>query len=123
MSCNRTDDREFKLPGVGLGNDAGVVTIGEQIYEANGRLQCVLEVMIAQVDRRIVGVPAFEQFLHVDKHPVDPSGGLAGIKLGKRLPHKSGHGRPGPGVDVMGHGSEESKIALLRSVLGEDFVG
>jgi hypothetical protein len=24
---------------------------------------------------------------------------------------------------VMGHGSEESKIALLRSVLGEDFVG
>lgn len=121
MQQNR-DDREFELPGVGLGNDSGMVTTGEQLYETDGRLQRVLEIMIAQVDRRIVGVPTFKQLLDVDKNPVDPSGGLAGIQLAKRPAHKSGHGRPGPGVDVVGHRWEESKIALLRSVLGEDFV-
>ena len=70
--------------------------------------------MIADVARRVVGVPAEKQCLHVAENRFQPHQAGAGIHLGKFRPHEGGDGARVLSIDGRKH---EASVVLECFVL------
>jgi hypothetical protein len=103
---------EFELPGVQVRFDAGGVAALENQGEAHGGLQRVLQIVIADVDRRILRMLSGKKRHHVVENRFEPHETRVGIHPGKLGPHKSRNRGGIFGVDGGEHGLAWREIFL-----------
>lgn len=77
---------------------------GEEPVRAGGRLQGVLEIVVAQVDRQIIGMATGKRCREVGKNAVDPGNGYASSERLNDLMATRADGFPRFGIEDLGHG-------------------
>jgi dephospho-CoA kinase len=87
-----TADGEFELARAYARFDRGVVTSGQDQHQADRRLEGVLKIVIAQVDRAVISVASREQILDVGEDAAKPLQLNTRVHLRELALHESQHG-------------------------------
>lgn len=86
-------DGQFELAGIHSRLHAGGVPAFQQQHEANRRLQRVLQIVVAQIDGRVIGLAPREESLDVLEYPPQPRQARARLHHRKLRLHKRRHRR------------------------------